>query len=150
MADTKLKFEDLVEAYRPTLGRETDLSLYRILKYSMLHFLGITGKSKLYSAGKYFGEHSDIESFEELMQFFEEYKIGILEIIEGMPLRLRVYECVDCAGLPNIGKKVCCFEAGILAGVLKNIFNKDVHVVEVKCYASGDDCCEFEVKILDD
>ncbi|WP_245527616.1 V4R domain-containing protein [Methanotorris igneus] len=84
-----------------------------------------------------------------MIEFFEVYKLGILEIIEGIPLRLRIYECANCAGLPNIGKKICCFEAGFFAGVLKNILDKDVRVVEVKCYASGDDCCEFEVRILD-
>ncbi|EHP89631.1 V4R domain-containing protein [Methanotorris formicicus] len=150
MTNKKLEFEDLIEVYRPTLGRDVDVLAYRALRCSILNFLGITGNSKLYSAGKYFGEKLYVESFEELVEFFKELKIGILEVIDEEPLKLRIYECANCAGLPNIGKKICCFEAGLLAGVLKNILNKDVHVVEVKCYASGDDCCEFEVRVLED
>nr|WP_317852618.1 V4R domain-containing protein [Methanothermococcus thermolithotrophicus] len=44
-----------------------------------------------------------------------------------------------------MGQPVCFFEAGIIAGCLENILNKEVKVTETKCHASGEDYCEFEV-----
>ena len=34
---------------------------------------------------------------------------------------------------------------GFLAGFLSRIWGKDVKVVEIKCTAKGDECCEFEI-----
>ena len=57
----------------------------------------------------------------------------------------RNYECADCYGLPNIGMKVCCYEAGTAAGCFSAALGRPVAVTETKCCANGDEYCEFEV-----
>jgi DNA-binding transcriptional ArsR family regulator len=39
-------------------------------------------------------------------------------------------------------------DAGILAGVLDTIFGKRYCVIETKCWGTGYDLCEFEIKEL--
>ncbi|EHP89138.1 DUF2507 domain-containing protein [Methanotorris formicicus] len=145
-----INFDDLDDVDRPTLGRCVDVVLFRVLKFSMLNYLGFSKNSKIYSAGKSFGKYLKIRSIEEMIEFFKAYNIGILEIVDENPLKIRIYECIDCSGLPNIGKPVCFFEAGLIAGMLENILGKSVYVTEVKCHATGHDYCEFKVKIVDE
>jgi len=33
----------------------------------------------------------------------------------------RTYECADCYGMPNIGMKICVYEAGVTAGAIEKI-----------------------------
>ncbi|MBC8569686.1 hypothetical protein H8709_02460 [Oscillospiraceae bacterium NSJ-54] len=61
----------------------------------------------------------------------------------------RNYECADCYGMPNIGMKICCYEAGTAAGCFEIPLGKHVVVTETKCCANGDDYCEFEVKVVE-
>ncbi|AEF96897.1 V4R domain-containing protein [Methanotorris igneus] len=143
-----INFDDLDDVDRPTLGRSVDAVLFRVLKFSMLNYLGFSKNSKIYSAGKSFGKYLGVKSIEEMKEFFKAFGIGILEVVDENPLKIRIYECIDCSGLPNTGRPICFFEAGIIAGMLENILNESVHVNEVKCHATGHDYCEFEVRIL--
>jgi uncharacterized protein len=59
----------------------------------------------------------------------------------------RTYECADCFGLPNLGIKLCAYEAGVAAGALEITLKKPVKVVEVRCCANGDPYDEFEVHV---
>ena len=59
----------------------------------------------------------------------------------------RHYECADCYGLPNIGMKICAYEAGTAAGCFARPRGRPVEVVETKCCANGDPYCEFEVHV---
>lgn len=61
----------------------------------------------------------------------------------------RNYECADCYGMPNIGMKICAYEAGTAAGCFETPLGRPVEVRETKCCANGDDYCEFEVRVLD-
>ncbi|WP_292460632.1 V4R domain-containing protein [Methanothermococcus sp.] len=144
----ELSFEEMYNVDRPTLGRKADVSLIRALKLSIIEYLGFNAASKLYFAGMHFGENIGVKSIDDMKEFFKELGIGILSMASENPLKLRVEECIDCAGLPNLGKPICYFEAGVIAGCLESILDKKVKVVETKCYANGDDCCEFEVSIL--
>lgn len=59
----------------------------------------------------------------------------------------RHYECADCYGLPNIGMKICAYEAGTGAGCFAKPLGRPVEVIETKCCANGDPYCEFEVHV---
>ena len=144
----ELSFEDTYNVNRPTLGRQADVALIRALKLSIIRYLGFNAASKLYFAGVHFGEELGVKSIDDMKEFFEELGIGILSVVSEDPLIFRVEECIDCEGLPHIGEPICYFEAGIIAGCLESILGKKVKVVETKCYAKGDDCCEFETTIL--
>lgn len=96
-----------------------------------------------------------IKNIDEIAPFLYKYKLGILDIFQeedvedGKKLDLRVYECIECVGFPNIGEPICYFETGIIIGILKEITNKQVFAEEIRCWASGYSFCQFEVKIKD-
>jgi predicted hydrocarbon binding protein len=61
--------------------------------------------------------------------------------------RIKTEECYQSFGLPNIKKRVCIFEDGIISGLFEYIFRKPVNSLEIQCNAAGDDCCEFSISI---
>lgn len=81
----------------------------------------------------------------------KEHGYAIQEIVECREdfAVYRNYECADCYGLPNIGMKICVYEAGTAAGCLGLPLGKRVEVTEVKCCANGDPYCEFEVRVME-
>ena len=147
---SNLSFEDVYNTNRPTLGRQADVVLFRVLKLSIIRYLGFNAASKLYFAGKHFGEDYGVSSIDEMKEFFKELGIGVLSIINENPLKLRIDECISCSGLPNGCEPICFFEAGLIAGCLESILSKKVKVTETKCYTMGHGCCEFEVTIVSD
>ena len=96
-----------------------------------------------------------MECLDELAPFLADYKIGIVDIFDEIHYKneknmdVRVYECIECADLPNIGKPLCFFEAGILMGIFKEFTKQDVVVEEVRCWTNGYSFCQFDVKIRD-
>ncbi|HIP17636.1 MAG TPA: hypothetical protein EYG76_05015 [Methanothermococcus okinawensis] len=143
-----INFEDLFETDRPTLGRNIDVVVYRALILSIINHLGFNSLSKLYHAGEDFGKNLGVKSIDDMIYCFKSLGIGILELVSKNPIKIQVYECIFCSGLPNIGEPVCYFEQGMISGCLNSILNKEVKVIETKCYATGYDYCEFDVKIL--
>ncbi|NOU14731.1 MAG: 4-vinyl reductase [Methylococcaceae bacterium] len=67
-------------------------------------------------------------------------KAGILE--------LRVDECVSCAGIHHVSSPICHFEAGMVGGIVKAFFNRNVKATETKCNALGDKTCLIRVDLL--
>lgn len=63
-------------------------------------------------------------------------------------LELRVDECVSCAGIHNVSAPICHFEAGMVGGIVKTFFNRNVKATETKCNALGDKTCLIHVDLL--
>ncbi len=82
----------------------------------------------------------------EFAQMWEELKLGTVELMGEN--KIQVKDCYQCGNMPNIGKLLCSSDAGILAGVLDTIFGKRYCVIETKCWGTGYDLCEFEIKEL--
>ncbi|MBE2900520.1 hypothetical protein DNK57_06900 [Methanothermobacter thermautotrophicus] len=95
------------------------------------------------------GMANDINS---LADFMLEQKLGILDAVSEweedgyLRMDVRVYECIECSGLPNIGRPICFFEAGIIAGALSEILDCDADAYERRCWTNGYSCCQFDVK----
>jgi uncharacterized protein len=89
------------------------------------------------------------EALESAIGVAEAFDYGRQEIVkvEDDFAVYRTYECADCYGMPDIGMKICPYEAGTAAGALENVLGKPVRVVEVKCCANGDPYDEFEVYV---
>ena len=89
------------------------------------------------------------EAMESAIGVASEFDYGRQEIvrIEDEFAVYRTYECADCYGMPNLGKKLCAYEAGVAAGALEVTLGKPVRVVEVRCCANGDPFDEFEVYV---
>lgn len=96
-----------------------------------------------------------LKSVDDIAPFLAKYKIGILDIFkeeeteDGKKLDLRVYECIECSGLPNIGEPICYFETGMIIGILGELTGKKVSAEEIRCWTSGYSFCQFDVELKD-
>jgi uncharacterized protein len=163
----KIKIDDIKSSVRPFLGKEvgedndsTYVTTFRMGTFNIPEYLSKTCQGTTFVGGLEFGSNlvkqKLINDIEDLVQFLADYKIGIVDVfkdeeVEGEErLDIRVYECIDCAGLPNVGDPVCFFETGIITGVLKELTKKEVFAEEIRCWTSGYSFCHFQVKIKDE
>ncbi len=132
-------------------GKENILSK-RVIIYS-LEWLSVGYFSALYMAGKKFAKHAlaerikgklpDAHAF--LEKFFSDMGFGKLTVVGTQNGRYvyRLEHCSICWEMPPVGKPVCFFEAGLIAGVLEAKLEKRVTVTETLCGGLGDNCDEF-------
>ena len=121
--------------------------LYRFIR--LLGLKGILGESFSgfsYYGGKQLGVRLPISSIREMIEFIEKLKLGRMEVVEfdDEKMLVNLYESATCAGLLSIGRPICYFEAGIIAGITENIFKKKMSVKETKCWGLGDKYCQFQ------
>lgn len=161
-----VNLNDIINPERPFLGKEVagDLdsvyvTTFRIGNLKKPVYLSKTSYGTDVVAGIEMGttlvKNGFIKNVDEIAVFLANYKMGILDIFKeeeienGKKLDLRVYECIECAGLPNIGEPVCYFETGMIIGILKELTHKKVSAEEIRCWTGGYSFCHFEVEIKD-
>lgn len=144
-------FEDMRQMDRTTLGNMVPLELFRTIRLiGMNQGLPLGGKGTTVTIGRKIGESLPVTSVEELLNIFEELKIGIPRIVHSDERRLNI--AVDdcfCKGLPSLEeeKMVCDLEGAIIEGALSKILGRKVSVKEIKCNVTGHEHCEYEVKL---
>jgi len=136
-------------------GKESIMSKRAII-YS-LEWLSVGYFSALYMAGKKFAKHTLAERIKGklpdanifLEKFFSDLGFGKLKVIGTQNGRYvyRLEHCSTCWEMPPVGKQVCFFEAGLIAGILEAKLGKRVTVTETLCGGLGDDCDEFIARI---
>ena len=160
----ELSIDDIINPSRHFLAKDageeldsTYVSTFRIGHFNMPIQLASTSKGTTFVGGMEFGSNlvkqKIINNIDELVTFLADYKMGIVDIFDEkekdgkMIMEIRVYECIECADLPNIGKPLCFFEAGVLTGIFKELTKKDVIAEELRCWTSGYSFCQFNVTI---
>lgn len=100
-----------------------------------------------YNTAKNVGRSLNVTDYNSLSEKIMELGIGQIVItnMSDEKVVFRLYDCFTCSDMENIGKPVCYFEAGILAGAVSTISKQDMDAVEVRCNALGDSYCEFDV-----
>jgi predicted hydrocarbon binding protein len=73
----------------------------------------------------------------ELEKFDEEKSLAIIKVYE-------LFECIPFKGMYKESRSY--FFKGYLAGILKTLFNNEVHIIEERCVAKGDPYCLFITK----
>ncbi|MBI4814208.1 MAG: hydrocarbon-binding protein, partial [Methanobacterium sp.] len=158
--------KDIISPERPFLGKDASgdldslyVTTFRVGNLKKPISLAKTGYGTDVVAGIELGanlvKNGLIKSVDEIADFLAKYKIGILDIFnekeieDGKKLDLRVYECIECSGLPNIGEPVCYFETGMIIGILRELTHKEVSAEEIRCWTSGYSFCHFNVEIKD-
>ncbi len=81
-----------------------------------------------------------------LAKFWEAQRLGRLEVKSLEPLDVVVYDCFECQDLPYLGRPACAFDSGIFETIFTRYYNSPARVKETKCYAMGDDRCEFIIE----
>lgn len=144
-------FEDMRQIDRSTLGNTVPLELFRTIRLIGLNQgLPLGGKGTTLTIGRKIGESLPVSSVEDLLQMFEELKIGIPRIVHSDKRRINIaVEDCFCKGLPSLEdeKMVCDLEGAILEGALGKILGRKVSVKEIKCNVTGHEHCEYEVKL---
>lgn len=134
---------------RPELGNSVDLGLYRLLRLVALEdILGPGASSISYYAGKKLGQKLDLKSIDELLAFCKQINVGKISLSEIVDNKVHVdvHECATCAGMEPVGRPICHFEGGLIAGALENITNTKVFAKEVTCIGGlGDETCGFDI-----
>lgn len=153
--------ESIAKVNRPKLGDEIPILVFRAFRlfteFNLEEIVGSKGTvTLLQSAGKQLGKQiakefpkENLDEFlERSVQYFYDNKIGILipTDISDNRMVLRLDECITCAGMPNIGKRICYFEVGLAAGLAESFLNKKVRAYETKCNANGEGTCEVTVE----
>ncbi len=147
---------------RPVLGEEIPILIFRAFRiYSgeyLKDLMGEKGAVVLFQnagreLGKELGERlkdDDLNRYIDNVQtFVKDSKIGLLAVEEIDQKRavLKLDECITCAGMPNIGARICHFETGFVAGVFEAFLGNKVKAVETKCNAMGEGTCEVTVDL---
>lgn len=128
-----------------------------IRKY-LEEILGLKGSTVLFQnagreLGKEIGEtlrEERIDRYlEKVGEFMRESKVGILipEEVSQNRIILSIDECITCSGMRSIGRRICHFETGIVAGLLETFLNRRVKVQETKCNAMGEGICQVTVEV---
>lgn len=84
-----------------------------------------------------------------VVAWVRDVKVGLLRPVhmDDKHMVVALDECITCAGMDNIGKRICFFEVGLVAGVVEAFVKKKVRASETKCNASGDSTCEVTVEL---
>lgn len=149
---------------RPNLGTTTDVSVYRLMQFTLRDILikdfdTATADRIFYEAGENAGralynhlitrKHDFNEFIVELQQILKDLRIGILRIeksdFETMCFTLTVAEDLDCSGLPVCNETICTYDEGFISGILSQHTGQSFAVKEIDCWCSGDRVCRFDV-----
>jgi len=123
---------------------------YRMVVYGIMQYSKsmktIVMKASGYNLGKMLVKKRAIKSLDDLPKIFILQRIGILDIVNESlnNININIYECMSCYGMKNIGETMCDFEAGVIEGVLEELYGKNT-TIEKYCWGKGDHFCGFEV-----
>ncbi len=149
---------------RPNLGQTTEVSVYRLMQFTLRdvlikEFSVEVADRVFYEAGKTAGKHfydklitkrdTFHEFVENLQEMLRDLKVGILRVeeadLENLTFKITVAEDLDCSGLPVCDEEICTYDEGFIAGLLTSHTNREFNVKEVDCWCSGDRVCRFDV-----
>jgi predicted hydrocarbon binding protein len=136
---------------RPSLGDNAGVALYRLLRLVALEdIIGRGASGAAYLAGKKLGMSLGLTQLEDFLQLCKDLNIGIIEVplVTEDKIHVDVYECVTCSGLETVGRPICHFEGGLIAGAVQAIMGRNVRAREITCIGGlGDETCGFDLEI---
>jgi predicted hydrocarbon binding protein len=139
-----------LQILRPSLGDTAGVALYRLLRLVALEdIIGRGAAGTAYVAGKKLGVSLGLNTVDELLELCAALKVGVVKVPVATATRVRVevFECVTCSGMTPVGRTLCHFEGGLIAGSLQTIFKQKVRAVETTCIGGlGDEACGFDLE----
>ncbi|MBA3538240.1 MAG: hypothetical protein H0T79_01305 [Deltaproteobacteria bacterium] len=145
----RIDISNALSIIRPKLGDQAGVALYRLLRLVALEdIIGRGAGATAYVAGKKLGQNLGITKLEQFLELCSAISLGIVEVpvLTSSRIYVDVYECVTCSGMAPVGRTLCQFEAGIVAGVVQAIVGKPTKAKEMTCIGGlGHDSCGVEV-----
>ncbi len=143
--------DNALRIMRPTLGNDSGVALYRLLRLVALEdIIGRGSGAVAYVAGRKLGRSLGMTKLDDFLELCTALKIGIVEVpkLTENRIHIDVYECVTCSGLEPVGRTLCQFEGGLIAGAVESVLNKRVQAREVTCIGGlGHDNCGFDINV---
>lgn len=146
---TKLLIDEFIE----NGDIEYTLLLVHTFKSILVEF-GIDIDFVVQSIGNHIGEYLFKELYDEdfdvftqnITQYWKNNNLGNLSFEFGNNIQVSCTDCFECSNLPKLGKPVCFLEKGMFEMLFSKFFKFDVNIIEIQCYAMGDDKCVFEIE----
>ena len=136
---------------RPTLGDQAGIGLYRLLRLVALEdIIGRGAAGTAYIAGKKLGNALGLTNLDDFLALCTALKIGVIKVpkLTASAAHVDVYECVTCSGMKPVGRTLCSFEGGLIAGVVESVTKKRTRAREVSCIGGlGHDTCGFDLEM---
>lgn len=146
-----VEITNALQINRPEMGDFAGVGLYRLLRLvAMEDILGAGASAISYYAGKKLGKDLKLKQLDDFLALCEQLRIGriAIPVMTKNHIHVDVYECVTCAGLTPVGRCLCHFEGGLVAGAVEGILGKTTQAREVSCIGGlGHDSCGFDLKI---
>ncbi len=148
-SSTPVTAENALRIDRATLGNDAPLALFRLVRLVALEeILGRGAPATAYIAGRRLGHALGLPNLEAFLQLCKDLKIGRIEVpkMDSDGLYVDVFECVTCSGLQPVGRKLCSFEGGLIAGVVESTLGRKAKASEITCIGGlGHRSCGFSV-----
>jgi len=145
----RIDIANALSIVRPQLGDRAGVALYRLLRLVALEdIIGRGAGATAYVAGKKLGQNLGITKLEDFLALCTSISLGIVKVpvMTANRIYVDVYECVTCSGMATVGRTLCQFEAGLVAGVVQAITGKQTKAKEMTCIGGlGHDSCGVEV-----
>lgn len=150
-SDTKVDVENALRITRPTLGDTAGVALYRLLRLVALEdIIGRGAAGTAYVAGKKLGHSLGFTKLDQFLELCASLKIGVIDVpvLTSTKVHVDVYECITCSGMETVGRTLCHFEGGLIAGVVETVLDQRARAKEVTCIGGlGDEACGFDLAI---
>ena len=98
---TEIEKAILNNSPRNILDNEINISLFRLVRFVPMKYMGRGSDSMMYRAGKDLAKMLNLKTVDEVINFCKDNKIGIVSIVSENPLIIRVEDCITCKGLPK-------------------------------------------------
>lgn len=148
---SRIEVGNALSILRPTLGDQAGIGLYRLLRLVALEdIIGRGASGTAYVAGKKLGQSLGLTKLEDFLELCKQLSIGLIEVPVLTPNRIQVdvFECVTCSGLEPVGRTLCHFEGGLVAGAVESILGREVRAKETGCIGGlGHDACSFDIEV---
>lgn len=145
----RIEIANALSILRPKLGDKAGVALYRLLRLVALEdIIGRGAGATAYVAGKKLGGNLGITKLEQFLELCSAISLGVIRVpvMTASKIYVDVFECVTCSGMAPVGRTLCQFEAGIVAGVVQAVTGKQAKAREVTCIGGlGHDSCGVEV-----
>jgi uncharacterized protein len=145
----RIEIANALSIVRPQLGDRAGVALYRLLRLVALEdIIGRGAGATAYVAGKKLGQNLGITKLEDFLALCASISLGVVKVpvMTANRIYVDVYECVTCSGMATVGRTLCQFEAGLVAGVVQAITGKQTKAKEMTCIGGlGHDSCGVEV-----
>ena len=157
MKISELGVLDLAGDPRAVLGETVPYFFFRYVSlFAAADALGAKAAGNLLDSGKRAGDElvkgMFLRTFDDLADHFRQHGLGLisLEGEEADLYRVRLEESVVAHGLPEVGRALCFFPGGVLAGALQAVRGgeggSELTAFEVECQGLGHPSCLFEIR----